>query len=123
MANTAITAQIHQPLDVHGHFTAQIAFDHVVLVDDLTDLDDFLIRQFRNPALPRDADFGTDLRGFGPANAMDVSQRNLDPFVGRNIYACYPRHPESPRLRINWPLNRAAVQTVFVQPAPWSCRT
>src|SRR5947208_916461 len=33
MAQPAIGAEIHQPLDVHRHVTAQIALDHVFAVD------------------------------------------------------------------------------------------
>src|SRR4051794_2261517 len=39
MAKTAIGAEVHQPLDVHRDFAAQVALDHVVAVDGLADLE------------------------------------------------------------------------------------
>src|SRR5437016_1876190 len=40
VTHAAIAAQIHQPLDVHRHFAAQVAFDDIFAVDDLADLND-----------------------------------------------------------------------------------
>src|SRR5207248_10203566 len=37
MAQTAITAEIHQALDVHRHLAAQIALDPIVSIDQLAD--------------------------------------------------------------------------------------
>src|SRR5690606_18985883 len=37
MAEAAIAAKIHQPLDVHRHFAAQVALDLIVAVDRLAD--------------------------------------------------------------------------------------
>src|SRR6185503_1444448 len=45
MAQPAIAAEIHQPLDVHGDLAPQIALDHVVAVDHLADLQHLLIGQ------------------------------------------------------------------------------
>src|SRR5204862_3827601 len=41
MPKAAIAAQIHQPLDIHCDFAAQIAFDQIIAIDDLADLNDF----------------------------------------------------------------------------------
>ena len=45
VTQAAIAAQIHQPLDVHRHFAAQIAFDEIVAVDRFADLDDLGVGQ------------------------------------------------------------------------------
>src|SRR6266581_5129800 len=45
-----VAAEIHQPLDVHGDFTPQIALDHVVTVDHFAQLQDFLVGQLRHSA-------------------------------------------------------------------------
>jgi hypothetical protein len=37
MSPAAITAKIHQPLDIHGYFPAPVTFDDVVVLDHLTD--------------------------------------------------------------------------------------
>ena len=41
MPQSAIAAQIHKPLDVHGYFGAQLAFDFALTVDNFTDIIDF----------------------------------------------------------------------------------
>src|SRR3954470_6421349 len=51
VAQAAIAAQVHQPLDVHRHFAAQVAFDLIVAVDDFADLDDLGFGQIAHPAL------------------------------------------------------------------------
>src|ERR1700710_393111 len=42
MAQAAIAAKVHQTLDVDADFTAKIALDQIVAVDDFADLQDFL---------------------------------------------------------------------------------
>src|SRR3954469_3071075 len=54
VTQTTVAAEIHQPLDIDGNFTPQIAFDHIVTVDHFTDLEHFLIAQLRYPAVFRD---------------------------------------------------------------------
>src|SRR6185437_1419520 len=85
MAQAAIAAEIHQALDVHRHFAAQIAFDEKVAVDRLADLDDLGVGQVVDAALRRDADLVADL--LGRADAMDVAQADHDPLLGGNIDA------------------------------------
>src|SRR6266508_6166051 len=38
MPQPSVAAEIHQPLDVHGDLTPQIAFHHVVTIDDFANL-------------------------------------------------------------------------------------
>src|SRR5215469_11184725 len=83
MPQPAIAAQIHQPLDVHGHFTPQVAFHDVVAVDDFAELEHFLVGELRYPARVGDRDFLHDLLGLGWADAMDVLQRDHHALVGR----------------------------------------
>ena len=51
VTQAAIAAEIHQPLDVHRHFAAQIAFDEIVAVDRFADLDDFGLGQVVDAAV------------------------------------------------------------------------
>src|SRR5436309_817415 len=46
----AITAEIHQPLDVHRHLAAQIAFHKIIAIDGLADLDHFRLGEIADPA-------------------------------------------------------------------------
>src|SRR5215469_8560443 len=43
MSQPTVAAEIHQPLDVHGHLAPKVALDDVVAVDDLADLQHFLV--------------------------------------------------------------------------------
>src|SRR6266446_4654776 len=87
MPQPAVAAEVHQPLDVHGHFAPQVPFDHVVAVDDLADLQHFLVGQLRYPAGLRNPDFPHDFIGLSRPDAMDILQCNNDAFVGRYVDA------------------------------------
>src|SRR5690606_17849045 len=86
MAQPAITAEVHQPLDVQLHFAPQVALDHVVAVDDLADLQHFLIGQLRYAAGLRNAHLLHNLPGLGGPDAMNVLERDKDALVGRYVY-------------------------------------
>src|ERR1051326_5818428 len=85
MPQPAIAAQIHQPLDVHGHFASQVAFHDVVAVDDFAKLGHFVIGELRYPARVRKRHLLHDLLGLGWADAMDVLQRDHHALVGRCV--------------------------------------
>src|SRR3954469_9352749 len=87
VAQAPIAAQIHQPLDVHRHFAAQVAFNLEVAVDNFADLDDLGLGQNADPALRRDAELVDDLaRGMRP-DSMDIAKADFDPFLRRDIDA------------------------------------
>src|SRR5690349_16757439 len=65
MAQPAIAAEIHQPLDVERDLAAQIALDHVVAVDHFADLQHLGVGELRHAPLVRDVDLGHDLPGLG----------------------------------------------------------
>ena len=46
----AIVAGIHEPLDVHGDITAEVALDHVVAIDHFTGREDLGVCQLVDPA-------------------------------------------------------------------------
>jgi hypothetical protein len=48
---TPVTAEIHQPLDVHGYIPAEIAFDLNILVDIFPDLCHFHFGQIIGPGI------------------------------------------------------------------------
>src|SRR5476651_2051291 len=45
MPQTAIAGEVHQSLDVHRHFAAQVTLDRIVMVDGLADADDLVVGQ------------------------------------------------------------------------------
>src|ERR1700704_5654707 len=51
MTQAAIAAEVHQTLDVHAGLAAQVALDHIVAVDDFTNLKHFLIAQLGDAAI------------------------------------------------------------------------
>src|SRR5438270_1523993 len=63
VAQAAIAGEVHQPLDVHCGFAAEVAFDLVVLVDRLADVEDFLVGQVLDPLFAADAELLRDLLG------------------------------------------------------------
>src|SRR6188508_1089806 len=85
MTQAAITAEIHQTLDVELDFATQIAFDHIVTVDHFADVKHFLVGELRDAALPRNAQLFHDLAGLLLADPMDILQRDHDALVGRKI--------------------------------------
>ncbi len=87
MAKPAIAGEVHQPLDVHRGLAAKVAFDTVLGVDGLADLDDLLVGQVLDPALRRDLQGFGDVLGRGAADSVDVGKGDLDPFVGRDVDA------------------------------------
>src|SRR5579871_792777 len=87
MAQAAIAAEVHQPLDVDAGLATKIALDHVVAVDHFADLQHFLIAQLADAAIQRDLHLLHDVPGALFADAMDVLKRDEDALVGRNIHA------------------------------------
>ena len=55
MAQTAVTAQIHQAFDINRNITAQFAFNKVVFVNYFTDFGNIFVRQFMNAAFTSNA--------------------------------------------------------------------
>jgi hypothetical protein len=92
VAQAAVAAQIHQALDIHANFTAKVAFDDVIAVNRLADLQDFRVRQLIDAAISRNADPAADLlRKLGP-DPMDVLKRNEDALLRRDIHTSYTSH-------------------------------
>jgi hypothetical protein len=86
VAQAAIAAEIHQPLDVHGDLTPQVTFDDKIVVDHFADLQHFLVGQLRNPARFGKPYFFHDLLSLRRPNSMDILQRHHDALVGRYVH-------------------------------------
>src|SRR5262245_36467300 len=92
MAQTPVAAEVHQALDVHRNFAAQVAFDLVVAVNGFADLQHFSVGQLVHTAFRRNADLLHDLRSEFCPDAMDILQRDDDALVRRNVDASYTGH-------------------------------
>ena len=58
MPQAAITAKIHQALDIHGYFASQITFDFIAFVDYIANPCDFGLGQFLSSGVKIDTGFG-----------------------------------------------------------------
>jgi hypothetical protein len=96
MTQAAIAAKVHQTLDVDRHFAPQIALDHIVAVNRLTNLQDFRIRQLSDAALGWDHHLFTDFFGLFLADAMNILERDNHALIGRYINASDTSHTASP---------------------------
>jgi hypothetical protein len=89
MAQPAITAQIHQPFNIHRGLSTQITFDLEIAINGLTDAHDLLFRELTYATLHRNANMLADRPRFGATDPIDIRERNDDPLLGRYIHACY----------------------------------
>src|SRR5262249_36266671 len=51
MPQTAVAAEVHQALDIHGDVSPQVAFNDIVAIDRLADLQHLRVGQLVDPAL------------------------------------------------------------------------
>src|SRR3984957_763104 len=92
MTQAAIGAQIHQPLDVDRDFAAKVAFDHIVTVDCLANLQNFGIGQLRDTPLRWDMHLLDNLFSLLWPDAVDILKRDDHALVGGDINACNASH-------------------------------
>src|SRR5262249_37800550 len=74
MPQAPVAGEVHQSLDVHRHFAAQVALDRVVAVDGLADADDLVVGQRIDPPRLVDPDFAEDFPSLGRADPVAVLQ-------------------------------------------------
>src|SRR5690606_22825970 len=87
----AVATQIHQALDLHIHFTTQIAFG-IHLGNFATQLFDLLVSQILDFRSRVYTGSGTDFLCSGATNTIDVGQRDNSVLVIRNVNACNTGH-------------------------------
>ena len=83
MTQSAIATNLHQPLDIHRNGFAQIAFNHPVSLDNVTDAHGFFLSQVFDLGVNVDSGFLTDFRRAAFADAEYVRKPDLNPFVER----------------------------------------
>src|SRR5690606_26910626 len=91
MAQAAVAAQVHQALDRHADFAAQVALDHE-LADFGAQALDFRLGQVADLGRRIDAGRFADLLGTGTADAVDALQPDPDVLLGRQVDTCNTRH-------------------------------
>ena len=85
MAQTAVTADLHQSFDVLRILAAKISFDLHIRVDILAELGDLTIVEITDPCVGVNTGLRKDFLGTGQANAVKVSQSDFDAFITREV--------------------------------------
>src|SRR4029453_13934542 len=92
VAPPGVGADLHQPLDVHGHVLAEVALDAALLVQDLGDAADLLFGEGLHAHALVDARRGQDALAARDADPVDVGERDLQPLLARKVDACDTCH-------------------------------
>ena len=88
MANSPITFDALQALEVHADFAAEIAFDDVLaILNGMNDLGELRFGQILGADARVDLGAGEDVYGVARANAVNVTQGDVDAFVRGNFYS------------------------------------
>src|SRR5688572_22669169 len=85
VAHPAVGADLHQPLDVHGHVLAEVAFHATLRVQDLRDPVALLLGEVLHADAGVDARLAEDLVAARHADPIDVGERDLDPLLAREV--------------------------------------
>ena len=85
MAQAAVATDLLESLDVLRAFAAQVALDGDVGVDQVAELDHFLLGQVAHLAVGLDAQLRQQLVGRRPADAVDICEADLDPLVEGDV--------------------------------------
>jgi hypothetical protein len=96
MSQTAIASDVHQALDIHRDFPAQVTFDPHLLVDDLADAVDLIVSQIAHSCIWVDIRPLEKLLARMQPNPEDIGQRRLNPLISREINSRNSRHVLSP---------------------------
>ena len=87
MAQAAVAAKIHQALDVHLNFAAQVTFNGEICVDMFTNCQNFGVAQLVHTAGGVDANSFADGFGRRRANSGDISKGDWYPLCSGDIHA------------------------------------
>jgi hypothetical protein len=96
MTQATIAAEIHEALDVHRDFTAKIAFNLEIFVDEFADLQQLGFKQLVDALVRLKAGAGANIERELRTNAVQIPKGNVKRFLIRNIYTCNTRHALSP---------------------------
>jgi hypothetical protein len=97
MADTPVTTNLLQALDVHRDLTPQIAFNSIVPTNDFAQTADFRLRQIFDPRVGVNARLAQDVPTGRPTNAVDIGQSNFNPLVSGQVNSSNSSHLSPPR--------------------------
>src|SRR5690242_16659051 len=95
MAQAAVAAEVHQPLDVHRDLATEITLDLVIRLDDLADGPGLLLGEVLGPGGQVDARLGHDVLGGLVSDPVDVLQGDHHPLGGGKVDAGDASHAGS----------------------------
>ena len=99
MTEAAVATEVHQTLDVHLDFAAEIAFDAVLGLEQLADALDLVFRQLFGLLGRWDVRTRADLSRERMAHAIEVGERISDLLVSGKVNACNTSHTNNPLVR------------------------
>ena len=82
---SAVATDVHQPLDVHLHFTAQRPFNDILVFDQLTDLLRLVFRPFARLLVRINTQTGQNFNSSRSTNTEYRRQRNFSALVIRYV--------------------------------------
>ena len=83
MPEPAVTAQVHQPFDVHGNLRAKLPFYLEVTIDDFTNAVDLSLGEIIRARIRINLELVQDPIGSSPADTIDIGQTDFYPFASR----------------------------------------
>src|SRR5437870_1946777 len=92
MPQTAISADVHQSLDVHLHTLAQIAFDFSLPFKDCADAAEIVFSEISHVSINIHVRFLQNRSRTRPANSINVRETDLCALIWRKIYTCDTSH-------------------------------
>ena len=84
-------SSVDQTLDIQRHVTAKIAFD-ALMVDRFTKLGDIILSEILDAGIGVDAGFLQNVVRELTADAVDISETDLNALFTRQVYAGYTCH-------------------------------
>ena len=96
VSKSTIAAEVHQTLDVKRDVPSEIAFDSVLIRDELTNAHDLLVCQLVRSLDRVNLCFSTDLPRSGPADTVNVGQCDPDLLPSWKVYTCNSCHRSTP---------------------------
>jgi len=83
-----VTSDIHETFDIELDFFPEIALNPSFILNNLADLASLFLGEVFDSGIDIHACLLTDLAGPGFSDSVDISQRNLDSFIVRNVDSC-----------------------------------
>jgi hypothetical protein len=88
MTNPAVALDPLQPLQIHADLATKVAFDHVfAILNGMDNLRELLLRQILRANGGINTRASQNVFGVAGADPVNVAQRDVDAFIGRNFYS------------------------------------